>query len=167
MHKQTRVKTKGLFMQSRHSIGLSVSQDSSVQAMTEVALGLSMAFFAILIVALISMGVKQDSPDENQNISVVDSSVNSDNTSKPNDKSSQENAQQTSYIFYYQSKFYNQSLSLIDPKTLQNDSEYVLAFAPNTQLNQTIEVQQQFENFSIKVTQMNEEWLSAFENRVN
>ena len=154
-------------MQSRQLICLPVSQDSSVQAMTEVALGLSMAFFAILIIALISMGVKQDSPDNNLNISVVNSSVTSDKALKPNGKSSQEYDQQTTYIFYYQSNFYNQRLSLIDPKTLQNDNEYVLAFAPNTQLNQTIEVQQQFENFSIKVTQMNEEWLSAFENRVN
>ena len=38
------------------------NHDTSTQAMTEVALGLSMAFFSLLILALFSIGLPEQAP---------------------------------------------------------------------------------------------------------
>lgn len=154
-------------MHSHQSIGFKTNNDSSVQAMTEVALGLSMAFFAILIVALISMGVPQERHSSLEQLDIDESTklLLADNQAHKNNKqvADSNNTEELSYLFYYQGKFYDQGLNVTNLNTLQNDGRYVLAFSANTKLQETLQVKRQFEGLHVMVTQMSEDWQNALE----
>ena len=154
-------------MQTQYARKLTNNHDSTVQAMTEVALGLSMAFFAILILALISMGVPQEK-HQPKNLSKIDDTekllivnANESNADKSNEDEHSKSTDMVAYIFYYQSHFYDQDLKPIEANELLPEQQYVLALPANTSLSETIQVKEHLKKYNVLVTQMNDEWSQA------
>ena len=86
------------------------NHDTSTQAMTEVALGLSMAFFSLLILALFSIGLPDSSTKRSTIIKQLMNSLTlADNNEKPSQNQTAESRKQQ-YAFYFNRQFYDKQL---------------------------------------------------------
>lgn len=146
-----------------------VSPDASAQAMTEVALGLSMAFFAILILALLSIGVPADkeSLESRKTLSIENTAVLAENMASKEDVVAQhKDAPNILFLFYMSGKFYTQEFNQINPKDISYSSSVVLSVAPGLSLKQAISAQSILDQYNditdLNVTYMDQAWEDAF-----
>ena len=138
------------------------SQDQSTQAMTEVALALSMAFFSLLVLALISVGVPEPATaysHQQENIPINES----EELGLQASMLSADSAKITQYVFYFNQEFYDQHLSLIDIQALNKQSKVVLAMPKDTDVNQALVLQNRLAEFDLVLTVMDNEWQDVFE----
>lgn len=144
------------------------SQDQSTQAMTEVALALSMAFFSLLLLALISMGVpathdNTSSIGENKHIPEFILSKSETTNAAADNEQTQQSETQTQYIFYFNEAYYDQNMALTLPKRLDPSKKLIVAMPLDTNVATALLLQQEFASFEVSLTLMNAEWLAAFE----
>ncbi|MFQ3249516.1 MAG: hypothetical protein ACI9O6_001324 [Glaciecola sp.] len=167
-------------MQTHTQALITHAQDQSTQAMTEVALALSMAFFSLLLLALVSIGV----PDSQFSIEnthkesaqekileavpefVLRESIDltkerSENSRKGTSQEKNSN-QDTQYVFYYKSKLYNKNLQHTHISKLSSTQKTVVAMPMDTDVAQALELQQRFSEFNVTLTIMDKDWLAAF-----
>lgn len=142
------------------------ANDQSTQAMTEVALALSMAFFSLFILALISMGAtdppKQTNPPEDNAKQIPEfvllqatkpASGALDTPDSPLDKQ---------FIFYYEGVFYDQNLQLTSHAKFDTNKKLIVAMPIDTDVATALSLQQNFTKFDVALTLMDDKWLSAF-----
>lgn len=142
---------------------LNNAQDQSTQAMTEVSLALSMAFFSLLLVALISIGVPESADAEQTNAVTVPEFVLTETSSSAKGIQAAKEAQATQYIFYFNSKFYDQYLKELEMSKLNTLQKLVVAMPTDTDVSQALALQKQFIGFDLSLTIMDEKWQVAFE----
>jgi hypothetical protein len=127
-------------------------QDSTTNAMTEVALGLSMAFFSLLIVALLSISVPKSLPEESKELNADSKNI----TISKQTKSSSSGPVQ--FAFYYDGYFYDQNLL---PKKISNfDSKQGLVVAVDKKIafSDVFTLRQQINHPNLSITTLNDEW---------
>ena len=138
-------------------------------ALTEVALALAMAFFSIMILAMVSMSIPRAAKSQ-----IAESSLNlpsdkvkmqqNDASSKPdNNQSSAEssdNSQQ--FVFYFNQKFFSQKLQEIDLSGLKQ-GEVVLALPANLTVAEALKVKGRINRSDLVITQYNEQWQQRLE----
>ncbi|KXI28219.1 hypothetical protein [Paraglaciecola hydrolytica] len=142
------------------------SYDTSSQAMTEVALGLSMAFFALLIVALLSVQM----PSQNKELKVkqVDK-VATDDSQKVQIKEANKQAKTTSavsdtqFIFFYQGRFIDQQLQPVVLSRLQTATPVVLAVEQTLSFAEVINIRHKINHPSLSITLLTQEWQNLLE----
>lgn len=159
------------------------SQDQSTQAMTEVALALSMAFFSLLLVALVSLGVPDPLSGDMTELHQIDdvdslklnasapTSSKAAKTNSENDKPLPAETTNTQFVFYFNEDFYDQHLQLIDTSAfisqLSVSHHVVLVMPTDTTLSDALAVQATFDTFDdtfeLSLTVMNEPWQTRFE----
>ncbi|MGQ8365697.1 hypothetical protein [Glaciecola sp. 1036] len=140
-------------------------QDTSANAMTEVALGLSMAFFSLMIVALVSVSLPQSSSLESENLAPK-INANRLQLEAQNQELTSDTAQERAFfLFYYEGTFYNQALEPTIPAQISTESPIVLAIAPNVNIEEALALQKVFGQKSIQITSMNQDWLTAVGSR--
>jgi hypothetical protein len=136
------------------------NHDTSTQAMTEVALGLSMAFFSLLILALFSIGL----PDQ---VQIDQSSSATDEQLKlvsNNGKTSENKKQQ--YAFYFNGKFYDIQLQPLSNDNLSNfetEQPLILAVQESLPLIQIMAVRKQINHPNLSITMLNQKWQTQLE----
>ncbi len=137
-------------------------QDTTTNAMTEVALGLSMAFFTLLIVALLSMGFPKKTqsavnklPEGIQKNAVIDIKIESDN--KRNGKSDMQ------FAFYFNDKFYDQSLALRSIDSFSKEQNLIIAVNPNLTFAEVFALRQQVHHPNLSITASNKMWHSRLQ----
>jgi len=147
--------------------------DTSTQAMTEVALGLSMAFFSLLILALLSVGAGQSTQSttnevlSDKNHALYEQARLSVNQDTPDSASHQNHKESASYgedltfIFYKGGRYFDNNLGAINIEKISASEQIVLVLAPTLPLSQVMQVQADFTGKNIQVTQMNTEWSNA------
>jgi hypothetical protein len=143
-------------------------QDQSTQAMTEVALALSMAFFSLLLVALLSIGVPESTEKVTHETSAMlpeflltesSSTIQSaEDTKQPTD---------IQYVFYFKGKLYDQYLQETQINNLNNKQKLVVAMSMDTEVTQALTLQKRFKNFDLALSIMDSAWLLAFESKIN
>ena len=89
------------------------NHDTSTQAMTEVALGLSMAFFSLLILALFSIGLPDSTQKEEPSLTIDEQLTLADNNEKPSKNQTAESRKQQ-YVFYFNQQFYDKQLTRLN-----------------------------------------------------
>ena len=155
-------------------------QDTATQAMTEVALGLCMAFFALLILALISIGVPAQSNSnalsndilEAEKIAINDHKVDAKESSSQT-KASADSAPNKHIVLFWQQQYYDLNLHIIDVPNLVNEVsansvaseqavDIIVAVPANTSLKSLLSVQASFKPHNIQVTQLTPSWEHAF-----
>ena len=145
-----------------------INQDTTTQAMTEVALGLSMAFFAILIVALLSMGVPpsehaktdaQATPDTDQGFSLVESRDNADTE----DSAAASSEAQPQFVFLYEGKLYNSALKPFEAAMLKKSEPVYLAVPANAAMDEVIKIKAQINHPNLSITLLNQAWKTRLE----
>ncbi len=167
--------------------------DHSTQAMTEVALGLSMAFFALLILALISMGSGLDagamraaSSDEKHDTNAdaslryqkgiyLEKELTPDlrkDAEQMNEGERQESKRSTLalkdnqlFIVFANEQFFDANLQPIKPEQLANDQSLVLAVSPELSFDKLLTLKSRFTQQDIHITALNEQWLNALAQR--
>jgi hypothetical protein len=148
-----------------------INHDTSTQAMTEVALGLSMAFFSLLILALFAIGLPEQA-QKNEPTQTSQPSLAKDeqlklagNSEKPSSsKASKNNKQQ--YAFYFNGKFYDKHLT---PLSIDNfarfETQYplTLAVSDSLPLSQIMAVRKKINHPNLSITMLNQKWQTQLE----
>jgi len=147
-------------------------QDTTSSAMTEVALGLSMAFFTLLIVALLSMSVPKDSSSNNvvnavtsvpkdlKNKQTIDLKMNGKQSTDSNNNTMQ-------FAFYFNQKFYDRSLTLRTIDSFSKEIPLVIAVDPKLAFADVFTLKQQIKHAKLSMTTLNSAWRTRLQDLMN
>ncbi|OUR90591.1 hypothetical protein A9Q81_19090 [Gammaproteobacteria bacterium 42_54_T18] len=161
---------------------MNVETDS--QAMTEVALGLAMAFFAMMILAMMSMSMPSDdvvslaiSKVGNSNITFKEGvkivannkgATAGEGASRESQKNmTYEKASDENIIIFYQDRYFDISLQPLNVATLGANSStnfsttkrYILALPPDLSLSDALIAREKISSPNLTITQLDEAWL--------
>ena len=147
------------------------NHDTSTQAMTEVALGLSMAFFSLLILALFSIGLPEQVPN-NEPLKSTQPPLNPDeqlkligNNGKRASNKTAENIKQQ-YAFYYNGQFYDEQLNRLNIESFSGfkaQQPLILAVPDNLPLIQIMALRKQIHHPNLAITMLNQKWQTQLE----
>lgn len=141
------------------------NHDTSTQAMTEVALGLSMAFFSLLILALFSMSIPQHAQELAPPLTSNEQLKLTANSAKTSQSKASESKKQH-YIFYFNGQFYDQQLALLGIDNIadfEGEQPLILAVQNNLPLMQVMDIRKQINHPKLSITVINENWQTQLE----
>jgi len=129
-----------------------MNSDYSHNPLTEVALALSMAFFAIMVLTIFALSQKQFKSIESDKISM-------------NSKSSVEKDKKRTLVFYHNNNFYDQNLKIwrLENQDKQTD-RYTLAVPTKMSVKELFEIKKIFQGLDLQVTEQNQQWNEALQN---
>ena len=129
-----------------------MNSDYSHNPLTEVALALSMAFFAIMVLTIFALSQKQFKSIESDKISM-------------NSKSSVDKDKKRTLVFYHNNSFYDQNLKIwrLENQDKQTD-RYTLAVPTKMSVKELFEIKKIFQGLDLQVTEQNQQWNEALEN---
>ncbi len=135
---------------------------SQNNAMAECALALAMAFFAIMVLTMVSMGAsvgseRTDTPPTGEQISIRPSTPSDDKRPEP------EPGDQGTIVIHYRGQFYDRNLAPLAPSAIRSDGPAILALDPSLSMAEAIEVRQRIANPDLTVTTLDARWLEALE----
>ena len=133
-------------------------ENSTTQALTEVALALSMAFFALLILALISMGVPEKPKNEAKVTKAKTIYISKENLAKEKIK-----ADALNYIIFYQGSFYDEKLNKINANHFDQQDKLILAIQSTLSISEVITLKSQINRPNLSITTLNSQWISRLE----
>ena len=159
-------------------------QDTSTQAMTEVALGLSMAFFALLIIALMSVALPVQTPsdmaDNNLEIPSQNGQGQSNHTLElalqalinsldAKTKSASASAldsigQHTTVLFYWDGRFFNAQEQVVQINEANMQHDIIVAVSPQLPFSQLMAIQDQFKGDKMRLTTLSPAWQNRLSN---
>ena len=131
-----------------------MNSDYSHNPLTEVALALSMAFFALMVLTIFALSQKQFKSKESDKISINSkSSVNKD---KKDEK--------RTLVFYHNKNFYDQNLKRWRLKNhVEKTVRYTLAVPTKMSVKELFEIKNLFQGLDLQVTEQNQQWNEALE----
>lgn len=138
--------------------------DTSTQAMTEVALGLSMAFFCLLILALFSIGLPNQSQTNPASLNKEEQLSIADNNQKTSPSDIPVNEQQ--YVFHFNGQFYDKQLNIITQEKLDESftgQQLILAVSDTLPLKQLMAIRSQINHPNLSITMLNQKWQAQLE----
>jgi hypothetical protein len=142
-----------------------INHDTSTQAMTEVALGLCMAFFCLLILALFSIGLPEQVQQEQLPLSDTERmklAASSGTTSL--NKASKNQKQQ--YAFYFNGQFYDKQLKHLHIDSFsyfETQQPLILAVQDNLPLKHIMALRTQINHPNLSITMLNQSWQTQLE----
>ncbi len=132
-----------------------MNSDYSHNPLTEVALALSMAFFAIMVLTIFALSQKQFKSIESEKISINSkSSINKDKKDK-----------KRILVFYHNKNFYDQNLKIwrLVNQGKQTD-RYTLAVPKEMSVKELFEIKKIFQGLYLQVAEQNQQWNDALKN---
>ncbi len=139
-----------------------MNSDYSHNPLTEVALALSMAFFAIMVLTIFALSQKQFKSIESDKISM--------NSKSTIDKDKKD--KKRTLVFYHNKNFYDQNLKIwrLENQDKQTD-RYTLAVPTKMSVKELFEIKKIFQGLDLQVTEQNQQWNEALRiyqlNRIN
>ena len=132
-----------------------MNSDYSHNPLTEVALALSMAFFALMVLTIFALSQKQFKSIENDNISI------NSKTSIKKDKKDKKRI----LVFYHNKNFYDQNLKIwrLENQGKQID-RYTLAVPKEMSVRELFEIKKIFQGLDLQVAEQNQQWNDALKN---
>jgi len=132
-----------------------MNSDYSHNPLTEVALALSMAFFAIMVLTIFALSQKQFKSIESDKISINSkSSINKDKKDK-----------KRILVFYHNKNFYDQNLKIwrLENQGKQTD-RYTLAVPKEMSVKKLFEIKKIFQGLDLQVAEQNQQRNDELEN---
>ena len=132
-----------------------MNSNYSHNPLTEVALALSMAFFAIMVLAIFALSQKQFKSIESDKISINSkSSIIKDKKDK-----------KRILVFYHNKNFYDQNLKIwrLENQGKQTD-KYTLAVPKEMSVKELFEIKKIFQGLDLQVAEQNQQWNDALKN---
>ncbi|GLR69737.1 hypothetical protein [Agaribacter marinus] len=139
--------------------------DTGSNAMTEVALGLSMAFFSILILALMSMGVNESEALNSRDIDdfahiSMQAKVNNPREGLADTLASELDAENTQVLYFYlDGHFFDSDGDKVNESRFTENEDLVIAVAEDLPIQDALKIQSQLSGKSLKMTTMSNDWL--------
>ena len=132
-----------------------MNSDYAHNPLTEVALALSMAFFAIMVLTIFALSQKQFKSIESNKISINSkSSINKDKKDK-----------KRTLVFYHNKNFYDQNLKVWRLENQDKPADrYTLAVPTKMSVKELFEIKKIFQGLDLQVTEQNQQWNEALEN---
>ena len=125
--------------------------------LSEIALAMAMAFFSIMVLALISMGgIVVDEPRPAIPESALHKIVPSETK---NIEGHAERTNEPELIIFYNGSFLNSSLETVAPKAWKPEGQPVLALAPTATLLDTVSAKSKLPFPNVTITTLDERWL--------
>ena len=126
--------------------------------LSEIALAMAMAFFSIMVLALISMG---GIVAENANPQVLESARHTIVQSKTTNNGKQaKSTEKSAFLIFYNERFLNSSFEIVEPKSWIPDGEPVLALPPTATLGDTVAAKAALPFPNIIITTLDDRWLN-------
>ena len=132
-----------------------MNSDYSHNPLTEVALALSMAFFALMVLTIFALSQKQFKSIESDKISINSkSAIIKDKKDK-----------KRILVFYHNKNFYDQNLKIwrLENQGKQTD-KYTLAVPKEMSVKELFEIKKIFQDFDLQVAEQNQQWNDALKN---
>ena len=132
-----------------------MNSNYSHNPLTEVALALSMAFFAIIVLTIFALSQKQFKSIKSDKISINSkSSINKDKKDK-----------KRILVFYHNKNFYDQNLKIwrLENQGKQTD-RYTLAVPKEMSVKELFEIKKIFQGLDLQVAEQNQQWNNALKN---
>ena len=132
-----------------------MNSDYSHNPLTEVALALSMAFFALMVLTIFALSQKQFKSIESDKISINSkSSIIKDKKDK-----------KRILVFYHNKNFYDKNLKIwrLENQAKQTD-RYTLAVPKEMSVKELFEIKKIFQGLDLQVAEQNQQWNDALEN---
>ena len=129
-----------------------MNSDYSHNPLTEVALALSMAFFALMVLTIFALSQKQFKSIESDKISI-------------NSKSSIIKDKKRILVFYHNKNFYDQNLKIwrLENQGKQID-RFTLAVPKEMSVKELFEIKKIFQGLDLQVAEQNQQWNDALKN---
>ena len=124
------------------------------QAMTEVALGLAMAFFALMVLAMVSMSVSTDVAAKNTVAVAVE-----DEQSESKSSGVTEIQRKDMFVIFHNGRYFSDQLAPLNPQQLPPAERYILALSPSLSFDQVMAARNGVFAPNLIITQLNEHWL--------
>ena len=129
-----------------------MNSDYSHNPLTEVALALSMAFFAIMVLTIFALSQRQFKSTESDKISM-------------NSKSTIDKEKKRTLVFYHNKNFYDQNLKIWRLENQDKHADrYTLAVPTKMSVKELFEIKKIFQGLDLQVTEQNQQWNEALEN---
>lgn len=133
-------------------------------AMTEIALALAMAFFSIMVLAMVSMGSAMQSESANE-LSLAEGIALSLPASSVNSAAPARAVAAEDMIIHWQGRFYDGALHVVDPAVLSASRRLVLAIGPDLSITEAMAVREKITAVNLEVTTLDARWLHILEER--
>ncbi len=129
-------------------------------AMTEIALALAMAFFSVMVLAMVSMGADAPNSDRAAANAAVQTAAASLAVvrSEPGSKTAASDIK-SRLVIYHRNRFLDADLAELDPQGLAPDADIVLAIDPALALAEAITVRERITVGKITVTTLDARWM--------
>ena len=139
-------------------------------ALAEIALALAMAFFSIMVLALVSMGAagsgKKDAQGPGETVSAgMDIRRSSTANESPSTSTKSVEIRRDEMVIYYRDKFYDAALNEVPRASLKSLPINYLAVDPATPTADAIAIRNQFSSQSLVVTTLNDAWLKILKEK--
>lgn len=129
-----------------------MNSDYNHNPLTEVALALSMAFFALMVLSIFAL--TQTEKEKSLIKSLV---INNSSQVK------KENKIKSKVMFYFDNVFYDKNFQILDINKIKNTKEtYILAVPSKISVKKLFTIKTSLKNLNVKITQQTEEWEKAF-----
>lgn len=132
--------------------------------MTEIALALAMAFFSIMVLAMLSMGSVMQARsaggpgfEEGIRLSILATAGNAAASAEP--------VAADALIIHWRGRFYDGALEPVDPAALPGSGRRVLAIAPDLSISEAMDVRERIATADLKVTTLDARWMQTLEER--
>jgi hypothetical protein len=126
-------------------------------AMTEISLALAMAFFSIMVLTMVSMGV-----GDSKGRQVVAAELSKNSKQSPAEAKTEIGSKDL-LVIYHHKRFLNRQLKPLIPGKLVagQNGRIVLAVDPSLPLSQVLSVRSQIPNSNLIITSLDQRWLAA------
>ena len=143
---------------------------SQNNALVEIALALAMAFFSIMVLAMVSMSVSGGHPTaENQankeNVAAINVWHSSPSNKTPSNAKGQTHITPDEVIIYFKGKFYNASLKEVSEAHINRATIKYLAVNPSIPTAEAVNIRKRFLSNALVVTLLNDEWLRILQEK--
>ena len=129
-----------------------MNSDYNHNPLTEVALALSMAFFALMVLSIFAL-----TQTEHEKSSIKSLVINNSTQVK------KENKIKSKVMFYFDNVFYDKNFQILDISKIKNSKEtYILAVPSKISVKKLFTIKTSLKNLNVKITQQTEEWEKAF-----
>jgi hypothetical protein len=134
-------------------------------AMAEVAFALAMAFFSIMVLAMVSMGIPHE---KSKAIAGVQKDVREqpqlalfENREVKQDPAV--DATKTKVLVYFNGEFYNENLNELNVQTLEPDGVFILAVSPKLSVDEAMSVKATILSPDVSISLLDDRWLKRLE----
>ncbi len=134
-------------------------------AMTEIALALAMAFFSIMVLAMLSMGTALQVEGAAATGLAEGIELSLPAAAGSSDAAPARQVAVDEVIVHWRGRFYDGALMPLDPAALAAAGRRVLAIAPDLSIAEAMAVREMIANAQLEVTTLDSRWMQTLEER--